>query len=304
MAIAKSVCGDCGATLSPDDKFCPQCGSRIENSTAAETHHGSPESQAIRCGVCGKAVHAGAMFCESCGASMQSGAQPQGRKGEKTSQPARKQSPPQRKEKHDKKRVEPWQIITGVIVLALVVFFVYTELTREQQPKQIMTEQQSFPAQSMVTPQAIEQLQLTVDQNPKDDASLLRLANMLHDASASNSSLLQRAINTYSKYLQRKPNDPNARVDMGICYFEMARVDSNNAPSLLTKAIQEMQTAFDKNPTHQPAAFNLGIVNLNAGNLEESNSWLKKTVQLNPNSDLGKRAQQLIEQHTFQGSSN
>ncbi len=304
MAIAKSVCGDCGAILSPDDKFCPQCGSRIENSTAIEAPQSSPDLQSMRCGVCGKVVHAGAAFCESCGASLHGGVQSQGRKSEKPSQPDRKQSPPQKKDTHEKKRVETWQISTGVVVLALVAFFTYTELTREQQPKQIVAEQQNFPASSPVAPEAIEQLQQKVDANPKDDVSLLRLANMLHDASMNNPSLLTRAVNTYSKYLEIKPNDPNARVDMGICYFEMAKADSSNAPSLLTKAIQEMQTAFDKNPTHQPAAFNLGIVNLNAGNLEESNRWLKKTVELNPNSDLGQRAQQLLEQHSFQGSPN
>ena len=119
-----------------------------------------------------------------------------------------------------------------------------------------------------------------------------------------NSTLLTRAIDAYTKYLKLKPNDPNPRVDMGICYFEMALVDSDNRSSLIAKSIQEMKSVFDANPTHQPSAFNLGIVNLNAGNLEESNKWFRKTVELNPNSDLGKKAQQMLDQHSGQGQPN
>lgn len=234
---------------------------------------------------------------------MRSGTQRQTPNVIKETQPTRKQSSPQRKGKQEKPRFEPWQITTGIAVLALVVFFGYIELTREQ-PAQQLTAPQNFPAQSAALPREIEQLQRLVDSNPADDASLLKLANMLHDASMSNSNILTRAIDTYSKYLQKEPNDPNARVDLGICYFEMARVDTNNGTAWFSRALQEMQTAFDKNPTHQPAAFNLGIVNLNAGNLDESTRWLKKAVGLNPGSDLGQRAKRLLEQHSFQVAPN
>jgi tetratricopeptide (TPR) repeat protein len=150
----------------------------------------------------------------------------------------------------------------------------------------------------------IEELQRVVDANPTDDASLLRLANMLHDAGLRSPMLLNRAINTYTSYLARRPGDPNARVDMGICYFELARIDTNNTASLFAQAAREMETALKSNPTHQPAAFNLGIVKLNAGNLEEANRWFAKAKEIDPNSDLGKRAQQMIEQHTFQNQPN
>ncbi|MEK9136215.1 MAG: tetratricopeptide repeat protein, partial [Bacteroidota bacterium] len=184
------------------------------------------------------------------------------------------------------------------------VFFGYTELSREQLNPATSTVQQNFPAQSAAVQQELDQLQRAVDANPKDEAALLRLANALHDNGIHDPRFLQRAADTYAKYLELKPKDPNARVDMGICYFEMARVDSSNAASLFSRAIQEMQTAFTSNPTHQPAAFNLGIVNLNAGHLEESNKWFKKAAEINPNSDLGKKATQLLEQHSFQGSRN
>jgi len=93
--------------------------------------------------------------------------------------------------------------------------------------------------------------------------------------------------------------DPNARVDLGICYDQLALQDSNNAPRYFAMAVQEMRTVADNAPTHQPAAFNLGIVNLHMGNLEESNKWFKRAVELGRNTELGMRAQKILQQHTF-----
>jgi tetratricopeptide (TPR) repeat protein len=151
-----------------------------------------------------------------------------------------------------------------------------------------------------VSIQEIERLQAEADARPSDAPALLRLANILHDNAMRDSRFLLRAIETYKKYLNLQPANPDARVDLGICYFELGRVDSINNRSLFSQAIREMETAFRSSPTHQPAAFNLGIVNLNAGNLEESNKWMKKTVELNQQSELGQRAQRILEQHSFQ----
>jgi tetratricopeptide (TPR) repeat protein len=161
-----------------------------------------------------------------------------------------------------------------------------------------------LPAQSTEMMREIEHLQHIVDDNPKDDASALRLANTLHDAAMTNPNLLQRAIDIYTKYLRLKPDNPDARVDLGICYFEKGRTDSNNAMTYFSQAIAEMQAAFTKHSTHQPAAFNLGIVNLHAGNFQESTRWFTKAVEINPNSELGKRAKEMVEQHSFQGQIN
>ena len=55
--------------------------------------------------------------------------------------------------------------------------------------------------------------------------------------------------------------------------------------------------ALEYQPKHQIAHLNLGIVNLTAGNLQKSKEWFQKAVQLNPNSDIGKRAQELLTTH-------
>ena len=75
---------------------------------------------------------------------------------------------------------------------------------------------------------------------------------------------------------------------MGVCYFNLSDHDN---------AIKEMEKALEFNPTHQIGHLNLGVVNLNAGNLDVSKEWLKKAVEINPNSDAGKRAQDLLTSH-------
>jgi Tfp pilus assembly protein PilF len=60
----------------------------------------------------------------------------------------------------------------------------------------------------------------------------------------------------------------------------------------------EMEQVHRDSPTHQPAVFNLGVVVLRMGDLQESNRWFTEAVRLNPSSDLGRRAQQLLTQHT------
>ena len=86
----------------------------------------------------------------------------------------------------------------------------------------------------------------------------------------------------------KNPKDTDARVDMGVCYFNLQ--DYANA-------IAEMETALTYNPNHQIAHLNLGVVNLSAGNLEKSKEWLKKAVALNPTSEVGVKAQQLLNNH-------
>jgi cytochrome c-type biogenesis protein CcmH/NrfG len=192
------------------------------------------------------------------------------------------------------KRFEPWQIVAGLAVVALVAFFVYTEMQREHAGVQPVAQQQAAPAAMPQTPRVeIAPLEQAAAANPKDAGSLLRLANGLHDNGA-----YARAIEVYERYLAIEPDNPDARVDMGVCYFELGRLDSTGGAALLETARKEMTLVLKKRPDHQPAAFNLGIVTLTMGDLETSNKWFKRAVELNPSSDLGTRAKRILEQHS------
>jgi RNA polymerase subunit RPABC4/transcription elongation factor Spt4 len=51
---ASLTCGQCGAAVLPDDRFCPKCGT----------------PQMIACGHCGRVARAGDQFCAQCGQSL------------------------------------------------------------------------------------------------------------------------------------------------------------------------------------------------------------------------------------------
>ncbi len=114
-------------------------------------------------------------------------------------------------------------------------------------------------------------------------SSLLELAHLKND-----SGLFEAAIKNYTTYLAKNPKNADARVDMGVCYFNLQ--DFPNA-------IKEMETALKYVPNHQIAHLNLGVVNLSAGNLEKSKEWLKKAYELNPNNEIGQKANQLLNNH-------
>lgn len=131
--------------------------------------------------------------------------------------------------------------------------------------------------------QEISDLEEKIKQNPEDYKSLLELAHLKND-----SGLFDAAILNYKTYLEKNPKDADARVDMGVCYFNLR--DYPNA-------IKEMETALKYIPNHQIAQLNLGIVNLAAGNIEKSKEWLKKAYDTNPTNDVGQRADQLLKNH-------
>ncbi len=75
---------------------------------------------------------------------------------------------------------------------------------------------------------------------------------------------------------------------MGVCYFEMGDYD---------EAIKLMEKSLEYVPNHQIAHLNLGVVNMNAGNMAVAKKWLQKAYDINPNNEVGKRAQELIKSH-------
>ncbi len=131
--------------------------------------------------------------------------------------------------------------------------------------------------------QMITELEEKVKQNPDDQQSLLELAHLKND-----SGLFEAAIQNYKTYLEKNPADADARVDLGVCYFNLR--DYPNA-------IKEMESALKYEPNHQIAHLNLGVVNLSAGNLTKSKEWLQKAYDLNPTNDIGQKAEQLLKNH-------
>lgn len=303
MAEEVLLCPECKSKLSPSDKFCPQCGGKVivgvENATPQAA------SAMLTCEVCGHENRHSGSFCEACGVKL-----PQAAASPVIQSPQKRELPPISKAPV-KRSVPSVELQTrhyvGIALLVVVVgVFVYMEMQREipQQATQTSSPvQQSAPqtehAKEILA--AVEKLQRTVNENPNDIGSKLLLANALHDGAMHDASLLPRAIDAYKAYLKEKPDDPNAKVDLGICYFELGKIDSLHSARFYAMAIDEMLTAVKSSPSHQAGAFNLGIVYLFSGNLPESNRWFKKAADLNPESDLGRRAKAILEQHRQAG---
>ncbi len=176
-------------------------------------------------------------------------------------------------------------IIIGAIAIIVIIIFSSGILdTATTAPINQVQGQSNFSSGvNMNNMQAINDLEEKVKQNPDDHQSLLELAHLKND-----SGLFEAAILNYKTYLEKHPDDADARVDMGVCYYNLK--DFNNA-------IKEMETALKYAPNHQIAFLNLGVVNLSAGNLQVSKDWLQKAYDINPTNEVGQKAEQLLKNH-------
>ena len=283
MAEAKAICGSCGAGVMWGAERCAACGEPLVWQQGALR----------KCDVCGQANPPGAASCSGCGARLTAG---KARSVEQAVRPKPKAGK-SRGEAGSTRRFEPWQIISFVAVGALLAVLLYVELARDHAP--VAASAAPAPPAGMPALQAppvtdLGPLEAAVAAAPDDADALLRLANALHD-----NGMYLRAVETYKKYLRLQPRNPDARVDMGVCYYELGLTDTINQGRYFSLAIEEMEAAFRSAPAHQPSVFNLGVVHLQKGDLETSNRWFRKAVELNATSDLGAKAKQLLEQHSF-----
>ena len=127
----------------------------------------------------------------------------------------------------------------------------------------------------------ITELEKTLEENPEDHQSLVKLAHLLNDTG-----FYSKAINKYKEYLKIHPGDADVRVDMGVCYFQLQDFDN---------AVKEMKEALKYQPNHQIAHFNIGIVNFNKGDVTKAKEWWEKAIKINPNTDIAKKAKELID---------
>lgn len=126
----------------------------------------------------------------------------------------------------------------------------------------------------------INKLEEEFKNNPNDHELLLSLGHMLND-----NGFYQRAIDKYDQYLKLHPDNVDVIVDMGVCYFELKNYN---------ESITTIENAVKLNPKHQIANFNLGIVNLANGNSEKAKEWWGKARDIDPNSNIGKKAEELL----------
>jgi len=169
------------------------------------------------------------------------------------------------------------------LTIGLVLILVSTILYYETRNATVKGESaQAVPPQGIDLAK-LDKLKAQVESNPNDLETMLKYANALHD-----SKLPDQAIAYYQKFLSVHPDNADARVDMGVCYFELKDYAT---------AIKEIEAVVTTNPDHQIGTFNLGIVNLNAGNKAVALEWFQKAIKLNPDSKMAETARQILNEN-------
>ncbi|MDR3609855.1 MAG: tetratricopeptide repeat protein [Ignavibacteriaceae bacterium] len=176
-------------------------------------------------------------------------------------------------------------IIGGIVFLIAVTLYssgiLETPKKNEMVQTPVVNNQQ--PGVDLTKMNDIKVLEDKLSSNPDDNPTLLQLANLQLD-----SGMFESAIVNYRKYLDNNPSDADARVDMGVCYYNLKNYN---------EAIAVMNKAIKYNPKHQLAYINLGIVNMSAGNQDEAKKCWKKAYDLEPGSENGIKAKELLESH-------
>ncbi len=305
----KIYCPYCNLELRWGDKFCGNCGKPIELADSSPSASGEDERARARkeqdpltCGTCGTVNKRGIEFCRSCGSDLRTHSEFVAEAKPGVPKQVRKDQRSSRREFKAFSSLGTWKPVVALVIIIVAAVLVDRYFSRENIPQQVAQQSNPEPQRpsgaNMAAIPQIEDMERQVKANPGDLGMSLQLANFLSD-----NRFYDKAITYYQSYLQKKPKDNNARVDMGICYKEIGQYDN---------ATREMKQALAYDPSHLFATFNLGIVALDEGKMymdqgqmdraneliKESNDWFKKTFALAPTSEVGKRAQQLLSQHS------
>lgn len=92
----------------------------------------------------------------------------------------------------------------------------------------------------------ITALKRRLSDDPKNLATLTRLANLYHDAG-----MWTQAIDYYGRALEVDPDNPNLLTDSGICYRQTGDFRT---------ALERFRRAHEKDPSHWQSLYNIAIV--------------------------------------------
>jgi Tfp pilus assembly protein PilF len=297
-------CPSCGEGLEKVGNFCPNCGYNLKEIQNNSTYPGKNSSaeKSIICEVCGEENPPGSAVCSSCGAILESASSVKIRSKDKSRKEPNSKVNKSKKQNPDSQPLNykaPFKldntIVISIIGISAAVVFIILLLagvfdSSSKLKTQINRDGQNQSQISLQNVQRINELEKQLKSEPNNAVLILELAHLRND-----SGFNEKAIENYRQYLKIHPEDADARVDMGVCFYKERRYN---------EAIETMETALKYQPKHQIAHLNLGIVNLAAGNLEKSKEWLQKAYDLNPNSEIGQKAKELIESHTQQIGGN
>lgn len=300
-------CRNCGNQVNESDKFCSNCGTKLFSEEKIKSEPEILESKIKICDTCGEENSFDADECSYCGVGFTGEEKIIIKKIAKTHsenilekdvrvkshthakthpQQKLKKKSTQKSDKVETKVLSTKYIIFFLLIVSIFLLILIYSGYESSKPSQRMNQIQNQEMQTSIDLNAlseINQLETELKNDPDNQQKLLRLANLSHD-----SGFFEKAINYYKKYLQLNPVDDDARVDMGVCYFELKNYD---------EAEKIFESVVKKNPKHQIAYLNLGIVNLTKGEVEKAKSYFKNCIELGEHTDAGHRAAELLKSH-------
>ena len=288
-----NLCFECGSKVSADDKFCSACGTMI---IEADRKQGLKQESIKKCRECSEENLHVERKCTYCGAIFTGNEEiflrdvPNKEEIINTSETKKikiKKAVRSMSSVPETQGLETWKlasIIISAVIVGIFIIIIYADQNTIPEPSQnISTQPQQNPQIDLARFDEINQLERDIAQDNQNSEKLLRLANLTHDAG-----LFEKSIKTYEDYLKIKPGDTDARVDMGVCYFEQKNY---------SKAEEIFLAAIKQSPKHQIAHLNLGVVNLSKGEIEKAKDWLQKCIALGEHTDVGHRASELLKTH-------
>jgi len=174
-------------------------------------------------------------------------------------------------------------LLVGMVILYAGGTFVTPKIDRTKVENNTSTNDNVHNSADMTALNEIKSLESMVSNNPNDLESLLKLSHLLND-----SGFYQKAVENYNKYLEKNSTNVDVIIDMGVCYFQLGNYDT---------AIKTMEKGISLNPKHQIAHFNLGIVSSAKGDHDNAIKYWKNAVDINPTSNIGIKAQNLLDNH-------
>lgn len=242
------------------------------------------ENIMVVCSACGEAVSKKSNFCSSCGVRLNGSEKAY---ENKFSGADSKKKNVSHTSGNNGKQLSVTKIIYLVVALAgigLIVLFASGILNSSSTPAQVSgAEAQGVPSKLEAIQQINTQEEL-VKNNPGNMEYVLTLAHLYND-----NGFYPKAIEKYKLYLKANPKEADVIVDMGVCYYNLGSHK---------EAIESFKKGIEINPKHQIAHMNMGVVyNSGLNNKTEALKWWKKAYELNPSSDIGKRAQEFLNQN-------
>ncbi|MCZ6702241.1 MAG: zinc ribbon domain-containing protein [Ignavibacteria bacterium] len=314
-------CTECGTKIDENYKFCPDCGANIVtyhpnnhsevNQYEADDLSSEKEISLIVCDNCGEENSSANKICDGCGVKLKGAvsSKPIERKKVQTtkkeivrsgkSYPKQKNNAAKRKVKTqrkttiakeekviDSKKIYLIVAVIGIFTIVVLVSSGVFDSNVTTQNIDSSTNQSSGSGINLNNIQLINNLEAELNANPDDTKTLLKLADLNND-----SGFYEKAIPLYKRYLKKIPSDADARIDMGVCFYNIGNYDAS---------IKEMKTALEHESNHQIGHLNLGVVNLTAGNVDVAKEWFQKAIELGPDTEVGKKAKNLLNSHNFQ----